>query len=68
MSKSTKNAGKPWSPQEVSQLKQFAKENTPTRVIGLKLGRPERGVYTKAAKLKISLKPNNQKPYNRQKK
>lgn len=60
-----RNAGKPWTPAEVKQLKGFAKENMPTRVIGLKLGRPVGGVQSKASELKISLKPTNQSPYNR---
>jgi hypothetical protein len=68
MSKSNENAGKKWTPQEVKQLKQLAKENTPTRVIGLKLGRPEGGVRAKAADNNVSLKPTNQSPYNRQSK
>jgi len=67
MSKSTQNAGKHWTPQEVKLLKQLAKENTPTRVIGLKSGRPEGGVYAKASEQGISLAPANQKPYNRKK-
>jgi len=66
MSKSSENAGKKWTPLEVKRLKQLAKENTPTRVIVLKLGRPEGGVRAKAAENNISLKPTNQPPYNRQ--
>ncbi len=66
MSKSNENAGKKWSPQEVKDLKQLAKENTPTRVISLKMGRPEGGVRAKASEVKVSLKPTNQSPYNRQ--
>jgi len=62
-----RNAGKPWTPPEVRQLKVLAKADTPTRVIGLKLGRPEAGVYAKASQEKISLKPTNQSPYNRKK-
>lgn len=65
MSKSTRNSGKHWSPQEVRQLRTLASENTPTRVIGLKLGRPEGGVYAKASEKNISLKPTNQSPYGR---
>lgn len=65
MSKSTRNTGKRWTPQEVKQLKQLAKENTPTRVIGLKLGRPEGGIRAKAAETGVSLRPTNQSPYNR---
>ncbi len=62
-----RNAGKPWTPPEIKHLKVLAKADTPTRVIGLKLGRPEAGVYTKASQNKISLKPTNQSPYNRRK-
>jgi hypothetical protein len=68
MSKSTRNTGKPWTPSDVKELKQLAKENTPTRVIGLKLGRTPGAVQTKASQEDISLKPTNQAPYNRQKK
>jgi hypothetical protein len=67
MSKSDRNAGKSWTPQEVKQLKQLTKENTPTRVIGLKLGRTESAVYSKASEKNISLAPTNQSPYNRKK-
>ena len=60
-----RNTGKHWTPKEVSQLRQMAKGNTPTRVIGLKLGRPVAGVYAKATEKHISLDPPNQSPYNR---
>jgi hypothetical protein len=60
MPKYIRNAGKHWSPREVSQLRQLARGNTPTRVIGLKLGRPVSGVYAKAAEKHISLEPPNQ--------
>jgi hypothetical protein len=65
MTKSTKNSGKPWTQADVTQLKQLAKENTPTGVIGLKLGRTEDAVRSKASELDVSLKPTNQSPYNR---
>jgi hypothetical protein len=65
MSKSTRNTGKEWTQTEVSQLKTLAKQNTPTRVIGLKLGRTENSVRSKASNKGISLKPTNQSPYNR---
>ena len=68
MSKSTRNSGKAWTPAEVKQVKQLAKENTPTRVIGLKIGRTEGAVQSKASAEGISLKPTNQAPYNRTKK
>jgi hypothetical protein len=67
MTKYIRNAGKQWTPQEERQLSQLAKQNTPTRVIGLKLGRPEGGVRAKASDLDISLRPTNQSPYNRKK-
>ncbi len=62
-----RNAGKEWTPSEVKQLKSLSKDNTPTRVIGLKLGRPEGGVRSKASELGVSLRPTNQSPYNRKK-
>lgn len=66
--KSTGNTGKTWKPGEVAQLKKLAQGNTPTRVIGLKLGRTAQAVQAKANRESISLKPTNQSPYNRQKK
>ncbi|MDO8282712.1 MAG: hypothetical protein Q7U10_08870 [Thermodesulfovibrionia bacterium] len=68
MSKSTRNNGKAWTETDVKQLKQLAKENTPTRVIGLKIGRTPGAVQTKASEEKISLKPTNQSPYGTKKK
>ena len=65
MPKYIRNSGKPWSNPEVKQLKQLAKGNTPTRVIGLELGRTPSAVLTKASQEGISLKPTNQAPYNR---
>ncbi len=60
-----RNSGKQWTPQEQITLLNLAMRNTPTRVIGLELGRPEAGVYAKARELGISLHPTNQSPYNR---
>ena len=62
MSKSTRNSGKTWTSGEVKQLKQLAKGNTPTRVIGLKLGRTPNAVYGKASEKHVTLKPTNQRP------
>lgn len=67
MPKYIRNAGKQWTPKEERRLSQLAKQNTPTRVIGLKLGRPENGVRAKASELGVSLRPTNQSPYNRKK-
>lgn len=63
MAMSTRNTGNPWTAGDIAQLKALAKQNTPTRVIGLKLGRTEAAVFAKAAELGISLKPTNQSPY-----
>ena len=68
MAKKPTNHGKPWTKSDVSQLKNLAKENTPTRVIGLKMGRTESSIYGAASEAGVSLKPTNQSPYNRQKK
>lgn len=65
MPKYTRNTGKPWTGGDVKQMRELAKDNTPTRVIGLKLGRTEDAVYTKASQAGISLAPTNQSPYNR---
>jgi len=65
MQKYNRNSGKEWKASEVSNLMRMAKENTPTRVIGLKLGRTENAVYAKASEKNISLSPTNQSPYNR---
>ncbi len=56
-----------WMQQEVQRLSQLAQQNTPTRVIGLKLGRTEDSVRAKASEEGISLQPWNQSPYNRRK-
>jgi len=65
MAKYNRNSGKDWTPGEVRQLRELAGQNTPTRVIGLKLGRTEDAVRTRASEEGISLKPTNQSPYDR---
>lgn len=67
MAKKPAHHGERWSKQDVSQLRKLARENTPTRVIGLKLGRTPDSVYGKASEEDIPLKPTNQSPYNRRK-
>lgn len=61
------NAGKHWTGNDIAKLRQLARENTPTRVMGLKLGRTAEAVYGKADEIGLSLKPTNQRPYNRRK-
>jgi len=59
---------KPWTSGDVRQLKELARQNTPTRVIGLKTGRTPEAVQAAAQREGVSLKPTNQSPYNRRKK
>lgn len=67
MAKQPANHGKSWSQKDVQQLHKLADGNTPTRVIGLKLGRTEDAVRSKAADAGVGLKPVNQSPYGTQK-
>lgn len=67
LTKSTRNNGKAWSNADKAALRNLARENTPTRVIGLKLGRSEQAVRSQAQRQGTSLKPTNQSPYNRRK-
>lgn len=68
MSKTPKNQGKHWTPQQQRQLRDLAVENTPTRLIAHKLGRSKDAIRSKASELGQSLKPANQSPYNRRRK
>ncbi|MGO9146444.1 MAG: hypothetical protein ACLQDF_08745 [Desulfomonilia bacterium] len=68
MAKKPINHGSPWTDKQVDQLQKLVKQNTPTRVIGLKLGRTEDTIYSNASEEGISLKPTNQSPYNHLKK
>lgn len=67
MAKTPSNHGKAWTPTGNQQLKTLADGNTPTRVIGLKLGRTPDAVQQHASEIGVSLKPTNQSPYNRRK-
>lgn len=67
MATDPKNHGKPWTSADVQQLKQLAEANTPTRVVGLKMGRTPEAVQQKASNESISLKPTNQSPYGTKK-
>jgi hypothetical protein len=68
MAKPPKNHGKAWSSGDVKQLRTEVKQNTPTRVLGLHLGRTPAAVQGKASALGLSLKPVNQRPYGTKKK
>lgn len=65
MTKSTRNSGTSWTAGQVRELRELVGGNTPTRVIGLKLGRTPASIYTKASQEGISLDPPNQRPYGR---
>lgn len=60
-----RNAGAPWSATDLERLRTLAEGNTPTRVIGFKLGRSANAVQHKASELGITLKPVNRSPYGR---
>jgi hypothetical protein len=68
MAKQPENHGKPWTKEQVKELKELAKQNTPTRVMALKLGRTSDAVEAKASEIRQSLKPTNQSPYGTKKK
>jgi hypothetical protein len=57
-----RNLRKNWT---AADMRMLARQNTPTRVIGLKLGRTAIAVRGKAQREGISLKPVNRSPYNR---
>ena len=57
-----RHSREPWGRGDVQTLRQLARQNTPTRVIGLKLGRTETAVRGKAQREGISLKPINRSP------
>ena len=68
MAKTPKNSGADWTPSDKKELKTLAKGNTPTRVIALKMDRPEGAIRSQATKQGTSLKPTNQSPYGTKKK
>ena len=68
MPKKPTNHGEQWTTNDVSKLRELAAGNTPTRIIGLKLGRTEDAIRSAASENNISLKPTNQRPYNRRSK
>jgi hypothetical protein len=67
MAKKPSNSGKPWTGAQTSQLNTLAQGNTPTRVIGIKMGRTPAAISQKASQEGISLKPTNQSPYGTKK-
>jgi hypothetical protein len=68
MGRKPTNYGKEWTPAQERELRQLIRENTPTRVMGFKLGRTPDAVQQHANELGLSTKPTNQSPYNRRNK
>lgn len=60
-----RNSRKPWTEENVRQLEELAKQDTPTPVMGVKLGRTVAAVYSKASQEGISLMPPN--PHHKRK-
>ena len=52
----------PWTSADMKALKTLVKQNTPTRLIAMKLKRSTASVYNKAGKENISLAPTNRSP------
>ena len=67
MAKTPPNHGKPWTASNDRQLRNEAAGNTPTRVLGLHLGRTPDAIYNRAGEIGVSLKPTNQSPYGTKK-
>jgi hypothetical protein len=60
-----RNMSKEWTSEDVRTLRRLARDNTPTGVISLKMGRTETAVRSKAQREGVSLRPTNRSPYNR---
>lgn len=67
MPRNPPNHRKQWTAADNKQLRRLIHENTPTRVMGLKLGRTPEAVQGHANEIGLSTKPVNQSPYNRRK-
>jgi hypothetical protein len=68
VAKDPKNHRKTWSEDDLAKLRAEAAGNTPTRVLGIHLGRTPAAIQAKAAAIELSLKPVNQRPYGTAKK
>ncbi|ADB29897.1 hypothetical protein Kfla_0778 [Kribbella flavida DSM 17836] len=60
---SIRNAGEPWTDQDLAELEELAAENIPPCVIGMRLGRPEKAVVHQATQSGIRLTPRYRPPY-----
>jgi hypothetical protein len=57
------NTGKEWTPEQVQQLRELAKSNTPVGVLSIRLERSEDAIRSKAQSEGISRQPPNRSPY-----
>jgi hypothetical protein len=65
--KYNRNSGKEWTSEDIRKLRSLVKENTPIRVICLKMGRTEDAIRSIASEESISLRPTNLSLNNRAK-
>jgi len=67
MAKQPAKHRQPWTGADDQQLKKLIRENTPTRVLGIKLERTPEAVQQHANEIGLSTKPVNQRPNKRNK-
>lgn len=67
MAKQPAKHHQPWTSGDDQQLKKLIRENTPTRVMGIKLERTPDAVQQHANEIGLSTKPVNQRPNKRNK-
>jgi len=67
MAKQPAKHRQPWTGVDDQQLKKLIRENTPTRVMGIKLERTPEAVQQHANEIGLSTKPVNQRPNKRNK-
>jgi hypothetical protein len=57
--KTARNAGKPWTAEQLDALQTLVSQNVPVRRIGLKLGRTSAAILAKAKEIDLPLDPLN---------
>lgn len=62
MAKTPNKHRQPWTGADDKQLRQLIRENTPTRVMGIKLERTPAAVQQHANDFGLNTKPVNQRP------
>ena len=67
MAKTPAKHRQPWTTGDDQLLKKLVRENTPTRVMGIKLERTPAAVQQHANEIGLSTKPVNQRPNKRNK-